>query len=232
MKPAEPSPSWLIALFPQSYVPVVLQDILDALPRLKTPPEEATRPEEHLTGQLYSIVKGNARYYSGPLEPSIEHWLPDQESRVDIRFSCGKGQETYFVVEAKRLFTTYPGGARADLLQPYIDEGMMRFIGGRYAPYQQASAMLAYVFDVTCAEARCAVKTAVEKRRRDLRLTGDFGPSALVVTPPVDETKHALRAKTFTLYHLFAQLSPRHEAKRTAGKRNPSKAHLPLYAAK
>jgi hypothetical protein len=216
MNPAEPSVSWLIELFPRSYVSVVLQDILDALPRLKSPPGDVTRPEEHLTGQLYDLIKRNRRYYSGPLEPSIEHWLPDRESRVDIRFSCGKGQETYFVVEAKRLFTTYPGGAKADLLQPYIDEGMMRFIGGRYACYQEASAMLGYVFDVTCADARCRVKAAVEKRRHDLHLTGDFSPSALAVAPPVDETKHALCSKTFTLYHLFAQLSPRYGAKRTA----------------
>jgi len=215
MNPAEPSPAW-VELFPRSYVPVVLQDILEALPRLKSPPEGATRPEEHLTGQLFDLIKRNRHYYSGPLEPSIEHCLPDRESRVDIRFSCGKGLETYFVVEAKRLFITYPGGKRADLLQPYIDEGMMRFIGGRYAPYQQASAMLAYVFDVTCTDARCAVKAAVEKRRCDLYLTGDFGPSPLAVTPPVDETKHALRAKTFTLYHLFAQLSPCRGAKSTA----------------
>lgn len=216
MNPAEPSVSWLIELFPRSYVSVVLQDILDALPRLKSPPENAARPEEHLTGQLYGIIKGNARYYSGPLEPSIEHWLPDQESRVDIRFSCGKGQETYFVVEAKRLFTTYPGGAKADLLQAYIDKGMMRFIGGRYAPHQEASAMLGYVFEGACSDARCRVQAAVEKRRHDLYLVGDFGPSPLAVTPPVDETKHALCSKTFTLYHLFAQLSPRYGARPSA----------------
>lgn len=216
MNPAEPSPSWLIELFPQSYVPVVLQDILDALPRLNSPPEGATRPEELLTGQLYDLIKRNQRYYSGPLEPSIEHWLPDRDSRVDIRFSCGKGLETYFVVEAKRLFTTYPGGAKADPLQAYIDRGMMRFIGGRYAPFQEASAMLGYVFEVTCADARCRLKAAVEKRRQDLHLTGDFGPSLLAVTPPVDETNHALCARTFTLYHLFAQPSPRYGARQGA----------------
>jgi hypothetical protein len=216
MNPAEPSPAWLIELFPRSYVPDVIQDILDALSFLKLPPEDASRPEEHLTGQLFDIIKRKRRYLSGPLEPSIEHWLSDRESRVDFRFSCGKGLETYFVVEAKRLFTTYPGGASADLLQAYIDKGMMRFIGGRYAPFQEASAMLGYVFDVTCADARCRVKTAVEKRRHNLHLVGDFGPSPLAVTPPVDETNHALCSKTFTLYHLFAQLSPRYGARQDA----------------
>ncbi len=213
MNPACPGLSWRIELFPESYIPIVIQDILDALPHLRNPPEAISRQEEHLTGQLYGIIKGHARYYSGPLEPSIEHWLTDQESRVDIRFSCGKGQETYFVVEAKRLFTAYPGGARADLLQAYIDEGMMRFIGARYAPHQQASAMLGYVFEVACADARNAVKTAVEKRCHDLHLTGAFEPSALPVSPPIDETRHALHSKPFVIYHMFAQLSPRYGAK-------------------
>ena len=212
MNPACPGLSWRIELFPESYIPVVIQDILDALPHLRNPPEAISRQEEHLTGQLFDLIKRNARYYSGPLEPSIEHWLPDRESRVDIRFSCGKGQETYFVVEAKRLFAAYPGGAKADMLQADIDEGMMRFIGGRYAPFQEASAMLAYVFDVTCADARCRVKAAVEKRRPDLHLTGDFEPSALAVSPPIDETRHALHSKPFVIYHMFAQLSPRYGA--------------------
>lgn len=123
MNPACPGLSWRIELFPESYIPVVIQDILDALPHLRNPPEAISRQEEHLTGQLFDLIKRNARYYSGPLEPSIEHWLPDRESRVDIRFSCGKGLETCFVVEAKRLFTTYPGGTKAELLKAYIDEG-------------------------------------------------------------------------------------------------------------
>ncbi len=213
MKPAFPGVSWRIELFPESYIPVVIQDILDALPLLKNPPEATSRQEEHLTGQLYAIIKRNLRYFTGPIEPSIEHNLPDQESRVDLRFSCGKGQETYFVVEAKRLFVAYPKGAKADLLQAYIDEGMMRFIGERYAPYQQASAMLGYVFEVSCADARRAVKAAVEKRCQDLHLTGTFESSALGVSPPIDETRHTLRSKSFIIYHIFAQLAPRYRTK-------------------
>lgn len=96
----------------------------------------------------------------------------------------------------------------------------MRFIGARYAPHQQASAMLAYVFDVTCADARNAVKTAVEKRRHDLHLTGDFEPSALAVSPSIDETRHALHSKPFVIYHMFAQLSPRYGAQPESFRKN------------
>lgn len=210
MNSASPPQSWRIKLFPKSYVPVLLQDILDALPSLKSPPEDVTRPEEHLNRQLYTLLMRNRRYYSGPIEPSYEHWLPDLKGRVDFCFKCGKGTETYFAVEAKRLFITYPNGKKADLLQAYIDEGMMRFIKGRYAPFQESSAMLAYVFDATCAEARSRVKAAIENRRHELRLTADFGTSALKVKPPIDETRHVLESKPFVIYHIFAQLSPRH----------------------
>ena len=70
--------------------------------------------------------------------------------------------------------------------------------------------MLAYVFDATCAEARSRVKAAIENRRHELRLTADFGTSALKVKPPIDETRHVLESKPFVIYHIFAQLSPRH----------------------
>jgi len=199
----KPDLSW-IELFPQKNIHIIIQDILDTLPKLTKPPKSCMRPEEHLTQQLHNKVKQNQRYYTGPLSPSIEHWISD-ESRTDMLFLCGKGQETYFAVEAKRLFITYPGGKKADLIKEYIDDGMMRFIKGRYAPYQLSSAMLGYVFDVSCSKVREVLGHALVKRT-DLSLVGTLEKSLLPVTPPVDETQHALEKGIFTLYHLFVKI--------------------------
>jgi len=202
-----PDPNW-IELFPISDIPIIIQDVLDTTPHLKSPPDGEKRPEEYVSRQVYDHLRRNKWYYTGPLTPSIEHWLPNLDSRTDIIFFCAKGQETYFVVEAKRLFVTFPAGKKVDLIKDYIDKGMMRFIESRYAPYQQASAMIGYVFNDSCATARRVVKIAIEKQRTKTYLTGDYGVSVLPVKPPVDETHHDVAGKPFTLYHLFIKLNP------------------------
>jgi len=89
-------------------------------------------------------------------------------------------------------------------VREYIDEGMMRFVEGRYAPSQQESAMLGYVFNVPCTEARVAVRRAIEADAARLCLRGCYDSSPLPVTPPVDETRHDLSGRSFILYHFFA----------------------------
>ena len=193
-------------LFPKSYVRIIVQDVQDVCRNVQRPPKSEKRPEEHLSKQVYHLLKRNPRYYSGPLEPHIESWLPDLESRADIRFSCGKGIETYFIFEAKRLFVTHPGGKSAKLVAEYVNEGMMRFVGERYARYQQASAMLGYVFDVTPTEAEAEVGLAIERDREKLCLSTSLSTSLMKVTPPVDETCHNIRGRPFLLYHLFVTI--------------------------
>lgn len=75
--------------------------------------------------------------------------------RADIRITCGQGIDTDFIVEAKRLFLKRPNGRLNSLVAAYTgEEGMMRFVTGKYAPYQQSSAMLGYVYDIDLAEAQ------------------------------------------------------------------------------
>ncbi len=200
-----PDPRW-IELFPPMYIPIIIQDVLDAVPHLEPPPADEKRPEEFLSRQICRRLRRNKRYYTGPLTPNIEHWLTDLESRADIVFHCGKGQETYFVVEAKRLFVVFPSGRKASLVREYVDHGIMRFIDNRYAPYQQAAAMLAYVFTVSCQEAQAKIGMEVDRQRKKVCLQGSFGSSALSVKPAVNETRHLAGEKPFTLYHLFVDI--------------------------
>jgi len=202
----DPDPRW-IELFPKSFIPDIIQDILDTASYLTLPPDDEKRPEEHITKQVYKRLTRNKRYYTGPLNPSIEHWLTDLESRTDIIFYCGKGLETYFIVEAKRLFVTFPGGRNASLVKEYIDNGVMRFINKQYAYYQQESAMLGYVFTVSCNKAREAIASGMAENREMICMEGAYAKSTLPVKPSVDETQHDADGKPFTLYHLFIRLS-------------------------
>jgi hypothetical protein len=82
----------------------------------------------------------------------------------------------------------------------------MRFVGERYAPYQQSSAMLGYVFDVTTAEAKTDVGQAIERDCEKLCLRTSLSRSPLNVSPTIDETCHNIRGRPFILYHLFVTI--------------------------
>jgi len=204
------SPSQWPELFPQDDVPIIVQDVLDACKYLKSLPFGVKRPEEYLSRKIYAYLRFLPRYRSGPLEPHFESPLPDLDGRTDIRFSCGKGIDTYFVFEAKRLFVTFPRGSQDTLIKEYVDDGMMRFVSGKYAPFQKSSAMLGYVFDCDIIIARNAVSEHVRKSSQALCLETQLTPSKLPVIPPVDQTRHSLDEKRlFVIYHLFVKIPAR-----------------------
>lgn len=171
--------------------------------------------ENDLTKRLFKLLCRCPEYRTGPIEP---HWEPqvvtfDEDEpeitgRVDIKFSCGRGIETYFPVEAKRLYVTYPKGAKASLVKDYIKDGMMRYVTGQYASKMTEGAMLGYVCDSTIPVAKNALSDGVDKEAGMLRLatSGAWHTSSLAVTPPVDETCHDLDDRSFTMYHILTKV--------------------------
>lgn len=194
-------------LFPGDDVAVIVQDVLDCSRELPRPSAKEKRPEEFLSKAVFLRLTRLPRYRIGPLQPDMEAWLPDAAHRGDIRFSCGRGLEAYFLFEAKRLFITYPNTGRKDSLIPqYIAEGMMRFVNRHYAPFQHQSAMLGYVFDESLSNASSQLAERIQSRKNDLRLSELQQPSSLPVTPSVSETRHDLDDGPFTLYHLLVPI--------------------------
>lgn len=194
-------------LFPEDDVSVIIQDVLDCSRDLPRPGGREKRPEEFLSKMVFRRLTRIHRYRTGPLQPDMETWLPDAAHRGDIRFSCGRGLETYFLIEAKRLFVTFPRSGRKDSLIPkYIAEGMMRFVRGHYAPFQHRSAMLGYVHDETLETTHERIARSVEDRREELGLLDSLQPSPLPVDPKVSETKHNLGDGRFILYHLLVAI--------------------------
>jgi len=207
------SAAGFVRLFPSEDIPSILQNLQtcgETLIRHK--PSEI---ENDLTKRLYLQLCRYPEYRTGPIEP---HWesqvvvLDDDEpgitGRVDIRFSCGRGIEAYFPVEAKRLFVTYPKGGKASLLADYIDDGMMRFMSGQYGSKMTAGSMLGYVCDNTVSKAKSALIVAIGKDALKLRLTanGRWQQSIINVTPPVDETRHEVESRGFTIYHIMTKV--------------------------
>jgi len=193
-------------LFPQEYVPTILQDVLTCSQNLIRPSPSTKRSEDALTEQVYRRLCKLPLYRCGPPEPHFDSWLSDLENRPDLRFSCGQGIETYFLVEAKRLYVTFPKGRKDSLIGKYINEGMMRFVARKYAPFQTSSAMLAYVYDEMVPKTQQVVAKHIEKNAGKLCLCKNFDSSVNTINLPVHETHHDLKDKKFILYHLFTKV--------------------------
>lgn len=198
-------------LFPQKRIPVILRLILQVGKKLRKQSE--TDREDWLTTRLYRQLIREPSFRDGPmqihLQPDIVNSEVDPdtntvEGRLDLQVSCGHGAEVYFAVEAKRLRVSLPSGFFSGSRE-YITEGMMRFVTGQYAPFMQAGAMLGYVYDGNRKNARADIDRLVLKHERELKLKEPkkLVPSTLILHQCIDETKHDLRNRSFTVYHIF-----------------------------
>jgi len=211
--PESHSATDFVNLFPTEDISRILQNLQNCCGILvrQTPFEL----ENDLTKRLITQLCRCPEYRTGPIEPHWESHViafdedkPEITGRVDIKFSCGRGIETYFPVEAKRLYVTYPKGAKASLVTDYIYDGMMRYVSGQYASKMAEGAMLGYVCDNTIPVAKKALSAKIDKEAVKLRLatSGAWQVSSLAVTPAVDETQHDLDGSSFTMYHILTKV--------------------------
>jgi len=125
--------------------------------------------------------------------------------RIDLRFCHGYREDVYFAFECKRLNVVDRAGKRRSLAGKYVEEGMMRFVEGKYAAGLDKGGMLGYVMDGATPSAVQAVEGAVARRRQQLRLTSaDLERSSIRRDDArVRETRHGLHSGPFVVYHLF-----------------------------
>jgi len=87
-----------------------------------------------------------------------------------------------------------------------VDEGMMRFVTGQYAPLMESSAMLGYVYDGDIFRASSGIYDIIREKESILKLKtiicDKYPPCELI-----RETRHALGERSFTIYHLFLDVS-------------------------
>ena len=200
-------------LFPADDIPRIIQNILNCCEKLTR--SERGEKENKLSERLYKALLKYTEYHTGPIQPHIEAATvicedeePDITGRVDINFYCGRGIQTYFAVEAKRLYVTYPSGKLAALVSDYIDDGMMRYVKGQYSSKMISAAMLGYVFDKPLIDARSVLSAVVSQKKKTLKLSeeGAWCESQLAVNPSIDETQHELSQGPFTMFHILTQV--------------------------
>lgn len=197
-------------LFPGDDVQRVLEALRWSCRDLRK--QNDTEFEDRITARLWKGLNRREPFRDGPLHVGLQAAVLDShsareapEGRVDLQVTCGKGPDVYFAIEAKRLRVRHAGGRIQTGAPEYVDEGMMRFVNGQYAPRMSAGSMLGYVFDGNIVRARADVSGAINARRAALRLAAPqiLNRSRMPVIPPVDETRHRLPRRNFTLYHML-----------------------------
>ncbi len=197
-------------LFPQHRIPLILTCLLEAGEKLqkKTPFDH----EDPLTRRLCVRLIHFPVFRDGPLgihpQQEILSSDPDADTpsgRIDILVSCGKGFEVYFAIEAKRLRTISPKGKSIAGNSEYVNEGMMRFVSGQYAPFMKSGAMLGYVFDGDVKKARSGINRYIKGKVKELKLKSPakLRRSKILPNKRIDETNHDLSDRQFRIYHVF-----------------------------
>jgi len=197
-------------IFPQKHIPPILSSALQAGETLYK--KTANDREDWITRRLYFRLIRIPAFRDGPLDarlkPEIISSYVDADTHVgeiDILVSCGLGYEVYFAIEAKRLRVRLSSGRLDSGNGKYVNNGMMRFVIGQYAPFMEAGAMLGYVYDGNTDKARTGIDRYIQSKAKELKLKPPMRlmRSGILPDKRVDETWHDLRKRSFTIYHVF-----------------------------
>ena len=131
---------------------------------------------------------------------------PDELAQLDIRFTWDDySPNSYLAVEAKRLY-----GMGTTLAGPYVEEGVMDFIDGKYSMGHNYGIMLGYVLSKPIEKAISAVKDALQKRKEKTNETAPFNVDSVVDCPLTYKSVHAQKNDEITeiiILHVFADLT-------------------------
>lgn len=141
--------------------------------------------------------------FSGTLSDPI---LSDELSEIDIRFTWDDYHpNSYLAVQAKRLY-----GTGATLAGPYVEEGVMDFIDGKYSRGHNYGIMLGYVLSKPINKAISAVKNALQKRKGTTNEMSSFEVDGLIKYPLTYKSIHAQKNDEMTeiiIFHAFVDLA-------------------------
>ena len=197
-------------LFPKRHIPIILISILQAGENLRK--KTANDLEDWISRRLYWRLIRIYPFRDGPLDIRLQPEIVSVDSdknasagKIDFIVSCGLGAEIYFAIEAKRLRVRSISGKMDAGNDDYVNDGMMRFVSGQYAPFMKTGAMLGYVYDRDIKKACSGVDGYIKSRAKELRLTSPKQLTRASILPDkaIYETRHGLKKRSFLIYHIF-----------------------------
>ncbi len=198
------------ALFPKRHIPTVLISILQAGENLRK--KTANDLEDWISRRIYWRLIRIYPFRDGPLDIRLQPEIVSVDSdenapagKIDFVVSCGLGAEIYFAIEAKRLRVRSISGRMDAGNDDYVNDGMMRFVSGQYAPFMKTGAMLGYVYDGDINKARSGVAGYIKSKGKELKLTSPKQLTSASILPDkaIYKTRHGLKERSFLIYHFF-----------------------------
>jgi hypothetical protein len=201
-------PSLWADLFPDYLIPEILDLVIDSWETFRKPVPDDLEVPITRRFRVHLQTQKAARRLPFHIVSESEELAPqagDLLGRLDLRLIHGYREKVYFAFECKRL-NVVADGKRSSLAGEYVDEGMARFVTGKYAAGLDKGGMLGYVMDGQIDDAITAVTKAVESRRSKLKMEAKATLSTSSLRPKksqVKETRHLQDGKPFAIHHVF-----------------------------
>jgi hypothetical protein len=200
-----------LSLFPIGFAGEVMLHILETWRtlRLRRDIAHETAITAVFHRDLFDAYVAAGRSWFITLEdPVTDPNFGTEKGRNDLRFYPPNhhGQTIFFTVECKRLRVNGESGLR-HLVDKYADEGVQRFVDGRYSSGLPCGGMVGYVMDNQTALAFASIQQEILKKRSALKLPNQYDirtPSA--VLPNYEWSADTLHERTdcrFLLHHLL-----------------------------
>ena len=200
------------ALFPDGFVAEVMTLVLQTWKKFS-----ASHPiwkEEPITALFRRALAQEyfdqgKKWWVSLEDPVTDAETGEEKGRNDLRFfpppPFHQAQTVFLTLECKRLNIQtgrFSSGARE-----YVEDGMMRFVNGKYSHEFGVAGMIGYVMDSDLDGALKSVEAAIESRRSELKLKELRRPST--ITPDHQhsaDTLHVFRGRDDfqMLHHLLA----------------------------
>jgi len=203
-------------LFPAGFAGEVMLLILESWRHFSLRPR--VQFEERITAVfrdalIAAYVAADRSWFIVMEDPITDPSFGTELGRNDLRFYPPKhyGQTIFFTVECKRLRVTYTSGFK-HLADKYVEDGMQRFVDGKYSSGLPCGGMLGYVMDNQLDDALAQVQNEIAPRRSKLETTSTRpleSPSSVLPDYRWSaDTVHKRIDGEFRLHHLLVGIPP------------------------
>jgi hypothetical protein len=186
---------------------------------MKQPPKSEL--EDNITFRVAGRIALDPDFAESPYDVVTQFWILGLDGqrlgRIDLRFQHRHSKRLYFAFEAKRLHVTYPKGKFSSEYATYAGpQGMLAFVDETYSKGFAASGMLGYVMDGRSQDAVVGLRTKIEKKRAELKLSPNTSFDVSGLSPAIQnslsgtslhETLHQLSPHTLRMLHLIVPVN-------------------------
>jgi hypothetical protein len=156
---------------------------------------------------IKAYVAAGRSWFIALEDPITDPNFGTELGRNDLRFypQNHHGQTVFFTIECKRLRVTTKAGIN-QLADKYVEEGIQRFVDGRYSSGLPCGGMVGYVMDNEMSKAFESVQAAIKARRKKINLRPRSLRTPSSVVPKYKwsaDTEHLRTNGNISVHHIL-----------------------------